>query len=255
MSEARGGSVNPTQRTSRSVWLARVRSRIVAGLVLVLPIWITIVVVTIVFRIMRDASIWFVVAILLSPAAHPLLAGWGLGPEQLADEGVDALPVIVQWSLSALSVLLTVVALYVLGSVATNVVTARVIHSTERVLDRMPFIKTVYNASKKVLQAVAGDKTRPFRKVVLVPFPNREMHSVGFVTRVNQNQRTGETLYTVFVATAPNPTTGFVMLIRPDDVVELDWSVEEAVKAVMSGGVLMPDAVPLAATEEGLSRK
>ncbi len=255
MSEAVGGSVNPTQRTGRSVWLVRVRSRIMAGLVLVLPIWITIVVVTIVFRIMRDASIWFVIAILLSPAGHPLLAGWGLGPEQLADEGVDALPVIVQWSLSALSVLLTIVALYLLGSVATNVVTTRVFQSTERVLERMPFVKTIYNASKKVLQAVTSERARPFRKVVLVPFPNKEAHSVGFVTRVGKDQRTGETLYTVFVATAPNPTTGFVMLIRPADVVELDWSVEDAVKAVMSGGVLMPEAVPLAATEEGLSRK
>jgi len=245
MSETLGGPVNPTQRTGRSAWMARVRARIVAGLVLVLPIWITVVVVTVVFRIMRDASIWFVVAVLVSPVGHPLLANWGFRPRQLADEGVDALPLGVQWTVSILSVVLTVVLLYLLGAVATNVVAKRVFGVTERLLDRVPIVKTIYNASKKVLQAFTADRARPFRKVVLVPFPNTETHSVGFVTRISKDQRTGETLYAVFVATAPNPTTGFVMLLRPASVIELDWSVEQAVKAVMSGGVLMPDEVPL----------
>ncbi len=225
--------------------MMRARSRIVAGLVLVLPIWITVLVVTLVFRIMRDASIWFIVALLLSPLGQPLLTAWGLGPEQLADGGVAALPLPVQVSVSILSVLLTVVLLYLLGAVTTNVVGKRVFGFTERVLDRMPFVKTIYHASKKVMEALAGGGARPFRKVVLVPFPNQDTHSVGFVTRITQDQHTGERLYTVFVATAPNPTTGFVMVIKPASVVELDWSIEEAVKVVMSGGVLMPDKVPL----------
>jgi len=225
--------------------MVRVRSRIVAGLVLVLPIWITVLVVTLVFRLMRDASIWFVLAILLSPLGHPLLDTWGLGPEQLADGGVETLPLIVQWSVSILSVMLTVVLLYLLGAVTTNVVAKRIFGFTESVLDRMPFVKTIYQASKKVMETLVGSGARPFRKVVLVPFPNQETHSVGFVTRITRDQRTGEKLYTVFVATAPNPTTGFVMVLRPASVVELDWSIEEAVKVVMSGGVLMPDMVPL----------
>ncbi len=248
MSETVGTLSGTGVRATRGTWMTRARSRIVAGLVLVLPIWITVVVVTLVFRVMRDASIWFVLALLLSPLGHPLLAVWELGPEELADEGITALPLMVQWSVSILSVVLTVVLLYLLGAVTTNVVAKRVFAFTEGVLDRMPFVKTIYHASKKVMQTIAGEKARSFRKVVLVPFPNRETHSVGFVTRINKDERTGETLYTVFVATAPNPTTGFVMVLRPSSVVELNWSIEEAVKVVMSGGVLMPDTVPLAGT-------
>ena len=163
----------------------------------------------------------------------------------MAEEGITALPLIVQWSVGILSVVLTVVLLYLLGAVTTNVVAKRIFMFTESVLDRMPFVKTIYHASKKVMQTIAGEKARSFRKVVLVPFPNRETYSVGFVTRIIRDEHTGETLYTVFVATAPNPTTGFVMVIKPASVVELDWTIEEAVKVVMSGGVLMPDTVRL----------
>jgi uncharacterized membrane protein len=160
-----------------------------------------------------------------------------------------------QWSVSLLSVALTVALLYLVGAVTTNVVAKRAVQFTDRLLDRLPFVKTIYNASKKVMQTIAGGGGRPFRKVVLVPFPNHVTHSVGFVTHTSQDQNTGETLYTVFVATAPNPTTGFVMVMNAASVVEVGWSVEEAVKIVMSGGVLMPDSVPLAGAGSGRLRK
>ena len=69
---------------------------------------------------------------------------------------------------------------------------------------------------------------------------------MGFVTSETRDATTGETLLTVFVPTAPNPTTGFVFVIKPSDVAEVDWSSEEAIKIIMSGGVLMPASIPMA---------
>lgn len=229
-------------KPERSRFSLRLRSRIMAGLVLVIPIWITYVVATFVFRLTRDASLWLVEAVLLSPLGQPLLERWGLSSEQLAETGLAALPLPVQWTIGVLAVLLTIVTLYVLGAVTTNVVGRRFVRLAETLVERVPFVTIVYHAAKKVLETLAGDGAQPFQRVVLVPFPNQETHSVGFVTRVVTDKQTGETLYTVFVATSPNPTTGFVFVIKPSEVVELNWTVEEAVKVIMSGGVLMPDA-------------
>ncbi|MBM4090396.1 MAG: DUF502 domain-containing protein [Planctomycetes bacterium] len=229
----------------------RLRSRFMAGLALVIPIWVTYVVVMFVFRAMRDASLWLLEAVLLSPLGQPLLVSWGLPSEQLAKEGLAALPLPVQWGIGCVAVLLTVAALYLLGMVTTNVVGRRIVRLVEAVVEAVPFVKVVYQASKQVLQSLAGEESQSFQRVVLVPFPNRITYSVGFVTRVLKDQRTGEMLYCVFVATTPNPTTGFVFIIRASDILEVDWSVEEAVKIIMSGGILMPDAISLPAPPAG----
>jgi uncharacterized membrane protein len=229
----------------------QLRSRIMAGLVLVVPMWFTYVVVMFVFRLMRDASLWIVEAALLSPLGQPLLSSWDLQSAKLSENGLQVLPWAVQWGIDILSVILTIVTLYLLGTVTTNVVGRKIVRLAETVVERVPMVTVVYHASKKVLETLVGDGARPFQRVVLVPFPNKDTYSVGFVSRVMRDCRSGEALYTVFVATAPNPTTGFVLVIRPSDVVELDWTVEEAVKVIMSGGVLMPDAVPFPGSSVG----
>jgi uncharacterized membrane protein len=215
-----------------------------AGLVLVVPIWFTYVVVTFVYRLMRDASLWLVEAVLISPLGEPILSSWGLPSERLAEQGLAALPLPMQWAIGLFSVILTVATLYLLGMVTTNVAGRRIVRLAEAVVERVPLVTVIYQASKKVLEMLTGEGARPFQRVVLVPFPNKDTQSVGFVTRVHKDQQTGEILYTVFVATAPNPTTGFVFVIKPSDVVELNWTIEEAVKVIMSGGVLMPETVP-----------
>jgi uncharacterized membrane protein len=195
---------------------------------------------------MRDASLWLVEAFLFSEIGQPLLTSWEVSSEQLAEEGLDALPVLIAWGIGLVSVVLTIVLLYTVGGVTTNVVGKRVVRAGETLVDRLPFVKVIYQSSKQVLETFTTGSTRAFQRVVLVPFPTKESHTVGFVTHVGKDANTGESLYSLFVPTVPNPTTGYVLVVRPSDVVELDWSIERAVKAIMSGGVLMPDAVPLA---------
>jgi uncharacterized membrane protein len=138
--------------------------------------------------------------------------------------------------------------LIALGFVTANVVGQRFIRLGEAVVARVPFVKVIYVATKQVVGMVAGGGTRPFKQVVLVPFPTAEARSVGFVTKSLRDEISGERLFSVFVATAPNPTTGFVMVLKQSDVVEVGWTAEEALKTLFSGGVLMPDAVALAGT-------
>jgi uncharacterized membrane protein len=230
----------PTRRGGSQ---ARVRRRISAGLILVLPIWVTFLLVSFVFRLMRDTSLWVVEAFLMSRWGAPLLGGWGVTSDELIEGGLEALPLGLRWGIAAFSVMLTVCLLYIVGMVTTNIVGRRLLQLLEAVVDKVPLVKTVYRASKQVLETLADESGRSFQRVALVPFPNSQMRSVGFVTKVFRDGA-GEELCAVFIATTPNPTTGFLCVVRRSEVIDLDWSVEEAVRVIMSGGVLFPPTVP-----------
>lgn len=85
---------------------------------------------------------------------------------------------------------------------------------------RVPLVKTVYHALKQIFSSFAGDQTQNFQRVALVPFPQDRMRSVGFVTNVFKDSVTGEELCTVFIATTPNPTTGYLQIVRRCEITE-----------------------------------
>lgn len=236
---------------TRPTFAKRLRSRFVAGLVLVVPIWITVVIMALIFRLLRDTSVWLIEAVLLTPFGDPLLSAWGLERGRLAHEGLAALPLSVELGVSALSVVLTIVLVYVLGAVTTNVLGKRLVRLAERVVDRVPLVRPVYYASKNVLKTITGEESRAFQQVVLVPYPTKQMQSLGFVTHTNEDARTGETLFTVFVPLAPHLTTGFVFVTPQSEVLELNWSMEQALKTIISAGLLMPDELPLVRAASG----
>ncbi|MBK9120387.1 MAG: DUF502 domain-containing protein [Phycisphaerales bacterium] len=240
---AQGTELKPVEDHGRASFKARLRNHLVAGLVLVVPIWITILLVGFVFGIMRDASLWIIEGLLTSPWTAQLLDRIGLSSQAVQANGIDALPPAVRWGLSGVSALLTVVVLYVLGMVTTNIVGRRIVQMGEAVVNRLPLVKTIYHASKQVLETFARESGQTFQRVVSVPFPSPHVRTVGFITRVTVDPQTGEEACAVFVATAPNPTTGFVLMVKRGDLIDLDWSVEAAVRVIMSGGVLLPDGL------------
>jgi uncharacterized membrane protein len=193
---------------------------------------------------MRDASLWAVEAALASSVGRPLLESWGVTADRLLHEGHAALPTAVRWSVSIFSVLLTITLLYVIGAITSNLVGRRLVRAVEALVDRLPFVKTVYGALKQVLSTFTGESAQGFQRVVVVAFPSPDVRSIGFVTRSFRDTDTGEAMFAVFVPTVPNPTTGFVLLARRSEVRELDWTVEDAIKAIMSGGVLLPEELP-----------
>lgn len=222
------------------------RARVTAGLILIIPLAITFWVVRFIFSFLRDASLWVLEVLLKSPAARPVIEGWGIDAQLVAKEGINALPTLLQWALACLAVFLTIGLLYFLGGVTTNVAGRQAWRLMESIVGRLPVVKTVYGATKKILDGFTSETGRAFQRVVLIPFMGGTARTIGFVTGETRDASTGEPLYTVFIATTPNPTTGFIFVARKSEVIELDWTIEEAVQMVMSAGVILPKPVSVA---------
>ncbi len=232
----------------------RFRTRITAGMILVVPIWVTFLIISFVFGMLRDTSLWLLEALFVSSWGSSLVRAWGIAPEDLDRLGLDALPPAVRWSMGIVAVLFTICVIYLLGTLATNLVGRRMISVVEKLVDRLPLVKTVYRVSKQILEVFAGESTRGLQRVCLIPFPSRQVQTVGFVTSLTVDQSTGEEYCTVFIATTPNPTTGFLFLVKRSDLIELDWTTDDAIKTVMSGGVLIGDRISLAPQKKGTKK-
>jgi uncharacterized membrane protein len=220
-------AVQPAHRRRSRLWAtirALLRARVTAGLILVLPIWITYLLVKFIFDLMRDASLWVV---------NWYLSNWPAPP-------------VPNWMVSIVSVVLTVFFLYVIGVLSANFFGRRLVLAAESLLDRVPFVKTIYRACKQILETFAGESAKKFQRVCLVPIPSAEVRSVGFLTATTRDAQTGEELCTVFLVIAPHPTAGYVFILKRSDVVELDWTMEDALRLVVSCGVIVPPSMPFA---------
>jgi uncharacterized membrane protein len=250
-----GEPPQPSDRRPRRIGFtlrALLRTRITTGIITLLPLLVTFWVVRLIFGWMRDASQWVIQAFLLSPTGHTYLeylrfdfARWerltALGLPNPQEQFFQLVPSPIRWSIAVFSVLLTIFVLYLVGLFAANVFGRRLIVWLEQCVARVPLAKTVYHAMKQILSSFAGDQTQNFQRVALIPFPQDRMRSVGFVTNVFKDSITGEELCMVFIATTPNPTTGYLQIVRRSEITELDWSVEDAIRTVMSAGILKPD--------------
>jgi uncharacterized membrane protein len=229
---------------------AVIRARVTAGLLLVLPLWVSWLLIRFIFGVMRDASQWALMGLLENPWVQVNITKLAIkrGTTFDVDAFLHEYPYL-DWGLAIVSVLLTIAFLYAIGVFTANFFGRRLIHWLESLVDRVPLIKTVYRGSKTVLSTFAGQEKQNFQRVAMFPILNPGVYSIGFITSVFTDPNSGEEYVTIFYASTPNPTTGFVFIIRRREVVELDWTVEEAVKAVMSGGILMPPtlAIPQAA--------
>ncbi|MBM4183102.1 MAG: DUF502 domain-containing protein [Gemmatimonadetes bacterium] len=191
----------------------RIKARMASGLVVLIPLVVTIAVIRFVFS--------FTSGILL-PFLDPALAAW---------------PAVAR---AALSLAILLVTIYALGVVATQAVGRRVLALGEAIVLKVPFVKVVYSASKQVVATFQGQKSQAFKSVVFVEFPHPGARSLGFVTS-RLRRPDGSEWNLVFVPTTPNPTTGFLQMIPVDRVVPADMTVEDGVKLVMSLGVLTPE--------------
>jgi len=190
----------------------RLRARLASGVVALVPIVVTVAVLRFLFGATSS-----VLLTLVGPAS----AAWP------------------PWARAALSFVILVVGVYLLGELATNLVGRRLLGLAESVVLRVPFVKVIYSASKQVAAAFEGRKARAFQRVVYVEFPAPGMRAIGFVTG-EITDGSGAVWSTVFVPTTPNPTTGFLQMVPAEKVVATPYSVEDGIKMVMSLGVLVP---------------
>ncbi|KPJ61246.1 MAG: hypothetical protein AMJ46_02810 [Latescibacteria bacterium DG_63] len=143
-----------------------------------------------------------------------------------------------------LGVVATIVIVFLVGLFATNVLGRRLLNYFDRGLSRIPLVGNLYVASRQVIEAVGGAGTESFKRVVFVEYPRRGLFTLGFVTRdnylVNDTQGNKHEVVNIFVPTSPNPTSGVFIVAKASDVIRADLTVEQGIKLIVSGGIIVP---------------
>ena len=158
------------------------------------------------------------------------------------------------FDIPGLGIILSLLLVLVTGFLAANIVGRRVVDLGESLLARIPLVRSVYSGVKRLAETVFGDSGTSFRKVLLVEYPRRDCWTLAFQTGAPVGEvqdRTARYLLTVFVPTTPNPTSGFVILVPQEDVIELDMSVEDGLRMVISLGVVTPEDVGVSPARGG----
>lgn len=168
---------------------------------------------------------------------------------ELLDKTLSLLPKSYQpehllgYNIPGIGVLLSLLLLLLTGVLVTNFLGAKLVALGETILDKIPLVRSIYQAVKQVLETVFSSNSNAFRKVLLIEYPRKGLWSIAFQTGTTCekiNQHTHPNMITIFVPTTPNPTSGFLMMLRKEDAIQLDMSVDEALKMVISLGVMQP---------------
>ncbi len=148
------------------------------------------------------------------------------------------------YSIPGLGLIATILFFVLVGLVSSHFIGKKIIPFFEKLLIKIPIVASIYPSVKRLSDFLFGSgKNRQFKRVVLVPYPNPNSFSLGFITNEevgNLEGRVGKDLITVFVPLAPAPYTGFILFISKEDVKFLDISVDLAVRCIVSGGVIPP---------------
>ena len=207
--------------------MPHIQRYLLTGVLTVIPIWITWLVFEFFLRQLRSVGMPWVRALSKGVEKYaPQLAEWLLTP-------------LFQ---SSLAVVLTLIALYILGWATTRVIGKRMIALFDWFMNKIPLVQTVYGSIKKLL-AVLQQEPERVQRVVLIEFPSPRMKTVGFVTRILRDEHTGQELAAVYVPTTPNPTSGYLEIVPLDRLVSTDWTIDEAMTFIVSGGAVAPEHI------------
>ncbi len=148
-----------------------------------------------------------------------------------------------QWGVPGIGLVLVGVSLTAIGALTAGFVGRLWLRFSEALLSRMPVIRSIYGTVKQIFETVLAQKSNAFREVVLIEYPRRGIWTLAFITGdcTGEVQRaTEDELVNIFVPTTPNPTSGFLLFIPRKDVRVLDMAVEDGIKMVVSGGIIIP---------------
>ena len=205
----------------RSGLLSGLRASFLTGIVVIAPVWLTI------------WLIWSVVG-WIDSAVLPLI------PQQFQPSEYVGI------NLRGVGVIIFLIFTVLVGWIAKGILGRSLIHFAERVVDRMPVVRSVYSGIKQISETVFAQTERSFEKACLIQYPRRGIWAIGFVSttargEVSERAETGGELLSVFVPTTPNPTSGFLLFFPVEDVILLDMSIEDAAKLVISAGLVYPN--------------
>jgi uncharacterized membrane protein len=238
---------HPEKRRARP--LARLRGNFLTGLVVVLPIGLTI---WLIWTVVGWIDAW---VLPLVPAAYQpqVLLNRLLGNESPAD------PDWVHLNIRGMGVIVFFVFTVLAGWIAKGLIGRSFIRWTEHLVDRMPVVRSIYNGLKQIAETVFAKSESSFEKACLIEYPRRGIWGIGFISTAAKGEiaRRGpaeDPLYSVFVPTTPNPTSGFLLYVPKSEIVELDMSVEDAAKLIISAGLVYPTAKEAKAAAEAMAR-
>ena len=138
-----------------------------------------------------------------------------------------------------LGFILTILFLYILGLIISNVLGKKIYKLFESILSKIPIVSRVYNSIKQITGALSGGNSKAFQKVVLVEYPRKDLWTIAMVT--GETMDDNQLYYNIFVPTTPNPTSGYLLFIKASDAKDIDISVEEGLKIIVSGGMIGPE--------------
>jgi len=196
------------------------RRYLIAGLLVWIPIGFTLFVLKLIVGIMDQT-------LLLLPSAYR--------PENLL--GVN---------IPGLGIVLSIIVLFLTGMLVANIIGKQLVSFSERLLSRIPLVRSIYSAAKNFAEVIFTNTNQAFKKVLLIEYPRKGVYSLCFQTSTELAEiqaRTCDDIICVFVPTTPNPTSGFIIMLPVSDTIELDMDVESALKMVVSLGVVVPDWV------------
>ncbi len=197
--------------------MKRLRRYLVAGLLVWIPLGITVLLISFFVRLLDRT-------LALVPARYQ--------PEALLG-----------FAIPGLGVLLTFLILLVTGMLVANLVGRRFMLAWESLLQRIPFVRAIYSAAKNFAEVVFSESGESFKNVLLLEYPRKGLYSLAFQTATELGEvqgRTGEEVVCCFVPTTPNPTSGYIVVVPKKDVTVLDMSVDEALRMIISLGVVIP---------------
>ena len=201
--------------------LTRLRNYLISGLLFWIPLILTIIVIKFFLEFVD-----------------------GLIPQEYLPEAVFNL----ETSIPGSGIILLLLIILITGILVTNILGRRLVALWERLLNRIPGFRNIYNILKKVSDTVLNTSSQSFKKAFLIQYPSKGIWVIAFQSgdyRGEAESIIGEEIINLFVPTTPNPTSGFFVLIPKKDAFELDISVEEAFKLVISAGVVTPDSVKI----------
>jgi uncharacterized membrane protein len=197
---------------------AYIRKCFISGLLLWLPIWVTLLVIKFLVDLLSKSLL------LLPPEYQP--------------------DVLLGYHIPGIGVIITLAILFFSGMIAANFIGSKFVQLGEKIMSRIPIVKTIYTGVKQVTETLFKPGGQSFRKVFLVQYPHSGMWTIAFQTgeagKEIDTKLGSEPMITIFVPTTPNPTGGFLMVVPRNNAIELEMSVDQALKYVISLGVVQP---------------
>lgn len=214
---------------------AHLRRSVLAGLLIILPLFVT---VWLFFLVLRPVQRF------VTPPVLTVLDAVGFG-SYLAFPGADI-------AAGAIGLVVTVVLIYLVGLAGSNILGRTIVRMMDNLALSIPLVKSIYGSARQLVETFYSTADRAFDSVVLIEYPRKGIYTVALVTAPTQGElqdRTPGRTVNVFVPTTPNPTSGVLVLARREELIFVDMSVEEALRFVVSGGIVSPQRA-----EEGTNR-